>query len=71
MVVQWWQINVQKIVMQEQICCFANQTYCFFLTFLLPSPLYGLRSLLLGQRAVVAYTWEGGFDSLSDNKLQQ
>ena len=30
-----------------------------------------LRSLLLDQRAVVAYTWERGFDSLADNKLQQ
>ena len=30
-----------------------------------------LRSLLLGQRAVDAYTREGGFDSLANNKLQQ
>ena len=45
---QWWQRNVQKTVMQEQICCFANQTYCFFLTFLLPSLLYGLKVPITG-----------------------
>jgi len=29
-VVKRWQTNVQKSVMHEQSCCFANQAYCFF-----------------------------------------
>ena len=32
------QRNLQRGVMHVQSCCFANQTYCFFLPFLLPSP---------------------------------
>ena len=31
-------VVVQKGVMHVQSCCCANQTYCFFLPFLLPSP---------------------------------
>ena len=38
-VVQWRQRNERKIVLHLQSCCFAQQTFCFFLvTSSLPSP---------------------------------
>ena len=39
-VVQKRQRNAQKSVIHVQRCCFAYQTYCFFLAFSLPSCLW-------------------------------